>query len=310
MTGTGPDQPSMAASWSAGALAAALLRLPKISRLWPVRRQMIKRLGRAQMFTVTGDGGTTIEGLWLRSPNSPLHPSQPPVVMAHGWLETKEFLLLREAGPWLQRGHDVILIDLRGHGRSTQGVCSFGVYEKHDVSAVIDHAQRQGWVNRCVITYGHSLGAAVMLQHAAIDSRVVGVVAMAPYVDMISAVCSFHRVFGWWISRSFLLGGFRRATVQAGFDMGQASTLEAVKRVSVPTLFVVGNRDHLLPGQLHTRRLFDAKRCGSCRYVRVRGAGHMTLFYRRWHGLDELIAEFERQIEATAPMEASGADSR
>ena len=284
--------PGWGGSWLGRAFGRVILQLSKGSTWWPVRSLVVgqvRRLG-GRYFTVVADDGVCIDALYLPG-RVGAGKEKLPVVIAHGWLETKEFHL-REARMFVERGHSVVLVDLRAHGRSSGGCTTFGVREKNDIAAVISDAQQHGWVKDRVVTYGYSLGAGVMLQHAAIDERVVGVVAMASFRDMAAAVVSFHYALGRVIDLEFVLNGIGRAAEDYGFEMQEASPLEAMEDLKVPVLFVVGCRDCLLPGADHTRVLADAYGSGSCRVIQVPGAGHTNLCYRAWPGLDEQIAGF------------------
>src|ERR1041385_3262312 len=66
------------------------------------------------------------------------------------------------------RGLDVVAYDSRAHGESTGDACTYGFYEQQDLHRVIDTLAPGP-----VVLLGHSLGAAVALQEAAGDPRVV-----------------------------------------------------------------------------------------------------------------------------------------
>ncbi len=293
--------------WAVG-LAKFFLRLSTVSRLCPVRGWMGDRVRRLNgcRFSVQAHHGVRIDAVYISADQQPRpggggSGDRPLVVMAHGWLEAKEYLLIREAALVLRHGHDVVLVDLRAHGRSGGTCVSFGVFEKYDIAAVVTEAQRRGWASDQVLTYGHSLGAATMLQHAAIDPRVAAVVAMCPYTDMVAAVRSFHQAWAPWVAWPGLIAGFEAASKANGFSMDQASPHEAVGNLPVPVLFVVGDSDRLLPDELHTRRLVTAKTRGQRRYVQVPGAGHVSVSYKPWPGLDDEIGSF-----LACPHSASG----
>ena len=285
------------ASWLADRAAVFLLRLSVISRLWPVRsltRDHVKRLGGTRFAVAVADGAS-IDALHI--PAKANRPRRLPVIFAHGWLETKEFHLY-EARLLSRRGHDVILIDLRRHGRSTGRFITFGVKEKQDVAAVIDAAQHRGWVDDRAITFGYSLGAATMLQHAGVDERVAGVVAMAPFNTMADAVKSFQDGHGMRFGHTWLRRGFDQACRRLGFDMAEASPAAFMEKLHVPALFIVGDRDRLLPQDEHSRRLAEAKVNGQSRLVTIAGAGHVDICVRRWQDRDQAIVEFCEQVSS------------
>ena len=287
MTDRRADRPP----WAATRLAKLLLRLSCVGKMLPAKplfRSRIERLG-GQHFNVSGGEGAAIAALHL--PARPAQARRLPVVMTHGWLEMKEFHL-RSAALLASHGHDVILTDLRRHGASTGRCVTFGVLEKHDLAAVIDTARARGWVKDRVLTCGYSLGAAAVLQHAAIDRRVAAVVAFAPFYNMVEAVQTFHRVLGWRISLPYLRRGFEQACRDFGFAMEDASPAHAVQQLEVPILFFIGRRDRLLPDADHTARLVAAKHQGPVRHVEVPHAGHIDLCLRHRPEVDRVLVEF------------------
>ena len=291
--------------WVAFKFGQFFLHLAAISRCWPLRHMTEPRVERVgTRYRLTSIEGVSIEALRIarfdqpnRARNQPYSGAgmKLPIVFAHGWLETKEFHL-REAELLARHGHDVILFDMRRHGCSTGKCVTFGVKEKHDVVAVIDNAQRRGWVGNRVITMGFSLGAATMLQHATIDQRVAAVVALAPFYNLTEAIRSFHRAHKAPIRLSFVQRAFELAFRRYAMDIRQASPIDEVRRTEVPVLLAVGQRDNLLPDAQHTRRLAEAKIHGRCYYVQIPDAGHMDFCCRQWPGRDEAILDFCCQV--------------
>jgi pimeloyl-ACP methyl ester carboxylesterase len=218
-----------------------------------------------------------------------------PIVMLHGWLEIKEFHFNR-ARQLSRRGHDVILFDHRGHGRSDAAPASFGVRERCDLTEVIDEAQKRGLVGERVITMGFSMGAATCLQQAASDRRVAAVVAFAPFVDLRQAIKSFRDRLARRVPDQWLLPGFERATEEAGYRLDDVSTLEAIEHLSQPVLLIEGDRDHNLPPATHVEPLAAAKRQGRLERFVVEGATHLTLCRQLWPGLDETVERFCAEV--------------
>ncbi len=235
-------------------------------------------------------------------------PARLPVVMAHGLMETKERHFKR-AWKLNTLGHDVLLFDHRVHGRSTGRRVTFGVQEKHDLAAVIDEAQRRGLIpgrddprtGGRVITMGFSLGGGTVLQHAAIDDRVAGVVALAPFADFRGAIESFRRKLAPWIDRDWVMRGMDTASAEAGFRVDEASALAALRQIDAPVLLVEGGKDPFLPGAEHVHRLARAKADGDIFLVRIAGANHNSLVHRPWPKLDRAIARFCRGVSPKDP---------
>ncbi|MEX2543893.1 MAG: alpha/beta fold hydrolase [Phycisphaeraceae bacterium] len=303
------------ASWLALMIARVTLRLSRYPvRRWiggPMRRRLEATGG--YPFNVRTADGVTLAA-WY-APATPATPATPgddgdapagsgggggrgggggalPVVMAHGWLEVKEFHVshIRTLN---RAGHDVITFDHRAHGRSTGRVGTFGVRERHDLAAVIDAGVERGLIRDRVISVGFSLGAATALQHAPDDDRVAGVIAYAPFVDLAAAIRSFREMLAPWIDDRWLAAGFERAAAEADFDIAQADTLAAMRRLTQPVLMIEGGRDRNLPPRWHTHKLAEAKTQGSLEVMTIEQATHCGLCRRaNWPGLNAAIRRF------------------
>ncbi|HVM10814.1 MAG TPA: alpha/beta fold hydrolase [Acidimicrobiales bacterium] len=99
------------------------------------------------------------------------------VVVLHGFAHWSRTPAVHRFAHELARRFDVVVPDLRGHGRSG-GHCGFGPREAIDVERVV--VATSGGAARPVVTVGVSLGAAVALLHAAASDSVAGVVAISP----------------------------------------------------------------------------------------------------------------------------------
>lgn len=155
-------------------------------------------------------------------------------------------------------GYRVVLVDSRGHGRSSGDYMSYGIVESRDVAQVIDELQRQDLVTGELGVWGISMGGATAIQLASRDERVKAVVAVAPYTTMRQAVPNVVRlllpVYGWLMSEQAMEERIDAAGRRAGFDPDQADTVAAMQNVAVPTLIVHGRCDWVVPVE-HGREL-------------------------------------------------------
>jgi len=299
-------------------LSVAIGRLTLSAGRYPGRKYvgaMHRRVSRergGRRFRVHRPGDVKLDA-WF-SPRLERTAERLPIVISHGLFETKE-RHFKTAWKMNARGHDVLLFDHRVHGRSTGRRLTFGVEEKHDIAAVIDAAINRGLIGNGrddpyaggVITMGFSLGGGTVLQHAAIDPRVAGVVALAPFGDFRSAVESFRQRLTPWLDEKWVRDGFSAASLEAGFKMDEASALEAFKQISAPVLLAEGGKDPFLPGIDHVHKLAasgSAGLPGSVTIVRIDEATHNTLVHKNWPKLDRAVARFCRKVSA----EAAGED--
>ena len=160
-------------------------------------------------------------------------------------------------------GYNVIAYDSRAHGTSEGDRCTYGYAEKRDLQHVLDQA---GAVD--VILIGHSLGAAVALQTAAIEPRVRAVVAASSFSDLRTIATERASLFPAWS----LGPAFERAERDGQFVVDEVSPAKAAARITVPVLLVHGAQDRDTP-PIHSQRVFDALR-GPKKMLTVPNAGH------------------------------------
>lgn len=98
------------------------------------------------------------------------------IVVVHGFMAHSQHPRIRRIARRLSRRAGLVLLDLRGHGGSG-GASTLGWQEARDVEAAVDWARTLGY--RRVATLGFSLGAAVVLRHAAIYGGVDAIAAVS-----------------------------------------------------------------------------------------------------------------------------------
>jgi uncharacterized protein len=162
------------------------------------------------------------------------------------------------------RGFDVIAYDSRANGESGGDACTYGYYEKRDLSRVIDTVGR-----RPIILLGQSLGAAVALQTAAEDDRVAAVVGAEVFSDLRTLA---RERAPFILSDGSLDRAFARAEAEARFKVDEVSPVLAARRIHVPVLLIHGEADRDTPPD-HSRRVFAAL-SGPKRLIIVPDAGH------------------------------------
>jgi alpha-beta hydrolase superfamily lysophospholipase len=120
------------------------------------------------------------EGLRLRAWLAAKNGERPAVVVVHGLGDSLESYL-EHARPFRERGHSVLLVDLRGHGGSEGSYTTLGGRERADVRAAMEELRRRGLVGHGIVLMGHSMGAVAVLLAAAEATDVRGVIVEAPY---------------------------------------------------------------------------------------------------------------------------------
>ena len=120
------------------------------------------------------------EGLRLRAWLSVAAGERSAVVIVHGLGDSLESYL-EHARPLRERGHSVLLVDLRGHGGSEGSYTTLGGRERADIAAAMDELRRRGLATHGIVLMGHSMGSVAVLLAAAKAKDVRAVIVEAPY---------------------------------------------------------------------------------------------------------------------------------
>ena len=247
------------------------------------------------------EGGLRHEELIVRTPEGiRLHswlvrsrgPARGTVIYLHGVADCKIdgiplARLLRD------NGYHVFLYDSRRHGESDGLYCTYGYYEKNDVVSVIDYVRsRPDLAAPPIALFGTSMGAAVAIQAAAIDSRVRAVIAENSFATLRSIFDDYQRrmiKLPFHYLRNLVI---KRSEMIAGFRANDVSPLEAIRNLSIPLLIVAGEKDSLIDAG-YSRRLF-AEAPEPKEYYPIPGAAHSDTWAVAGKRYEETILRFLR----------------
>jgi pimeloyl-ACP methyl ester carboxylesterase len=168
------------------------------------------------------------------------------VVLLHGYMMEKETML-----PWAvvlaQAGYRVVLVDLRGHGRSTGRTFTAGKVESADMIQVLDYLIPRKLCDPEVGVLGHSFGADVGLFWAARDARVKTLVAIAPYNKPDEAIPRFAKELNWPFSTNKLARAIALAEPLLGIKWSDWAAEDTIARMKAPVLLIGGGKDGICP---------------------------------------------------------------
>jgi fermentation-respiration switch protein FrsA (DUF1100 family) len=168
------------------------------------------------------------------------------IIYLHGVSECK-IVGLPMAGKLHALGYNVFLYDSRRHGDSGGRHCTYGFYEKHDATTVITYLLGRSDLRTGRIgLFGTSMGAAVAIQVASIDVRVVAVVAESGFATLRTIFDDYQKrmiKLPWHYLRNIVI---KRSEHLAHFKANAVSPLEAVRDVHVPLFMLHGTADNLI----------------------------------------------------------------
>jgi len=212
-------------------------------------------------------GGRTLKGWLLPGDDEPGPERRPVVIMTHGWAASYG-TVLQLALPVVTAGYDVVLFDVRGHGRNEKAPVATVRHFRDDVEAVVAYTHTR-FAGRPLVVLGHSMGAAATVLAAARGAPVDGVVLVACPAEVFEVTAEYLSDRG--LPGHFMVVALRPFWwVRMGGSFRDLVPEREVARVRQPLLIIQAGRDRRVPAE-HAERLSRA----SGRPVHmVEGAGH------------------------------------
>ena len=199
------------------------------------------------------------------------------VIIAHGFFNSKDAVLLKSLGEAHHDQYDVIIMDFRGHGES-KGLFYWTTKEPMDLEAVLRQAGRD--YDRLGVI-GFSLGGAISLIVAARTSLMHSLIS-------ISAPAEFERIdYRFWeldvetdIVYNLIGDGRVGKGVRPGpFWLKKEKPAQVVSRIAIPVFYIHGEADWLIK-PWHAQELFD-KTCAPKKLLLVKDGPHAEYLIRK-----------------------------
>jgi len=177
---------------------------------------------------------------WYIPADEPVHGT---IFYLHGVGDNK-ISGLRLAEVFHSRRFNVMMYDSRAHGKSEGRYCTYGYYEKFDVSDAIDVlAEREKFPLGNIGLFGTSMGAAVAVQAAAIEPRIRAVVAEGCFTNLRTITVDYQKRILWMPWHFLRNVAMKRSEHIAHFRHRDVSPLLSLSSIHVPVLFIHGKKD-------------------------------------------------------------------
>lgn len=195
------------------------------------------------------------------------------VILLHGYTGSKE-MMYGYAYWYRQRGYRVLAPDFRCQGESEGDYIGLGATDSEDLRGWIDLILQRD-PDAQIVLHGLSMGASTALILSGkedVPPNIRAVISDCAYTD---AYAMFREKIGSW----FHLPAFPvidsaelMIRLRAGYDLKETSPLAAVGKSRIPTLFIHGTEDRMIPVKM-CLLLYNAAACDK-EIMIVDRAGH------------------------------------
>lgn len=245
--------------------------------------------------------GATREDLAVHAPDGvilrgwkvvPGHANGDWVLLLHGRSHNRSGML-GQAEFLLTAGYGVVMMDARAHGESGGAMATYGYLERYDSRAIVDELEASD-KPRHIFALGESMGAAVVLQSAAVEPRIEAVVAEGAFRNLREVTYDYAGLqesafLGKTIFRPAAMVADFEAEREGGFRFADVSPEQSVAARPFRILLIYGLNDRKIPLR-HPEAIFQAA-VGPKELWLVPGAGHTK-------AMTTAPAEFRRRVLA------------
>lgn len=175
------------------------------------------------------------------------------IIIAHGFFNSKQAVILRQLGESLSNDYDIILFDFRGHGQS-RGLFYWTSKEYLDLLSIVEFAAKS---YAKIGLIGFSLGAATSIIAASKTSLINSIIA-------ISAPTAFNKIeYRFWkfdikndiFYNLFGVGRQGKGVRPGPFWYKKEKPLEVIKKTATPIFYIHGDTDWVIRYQ-HSEKLY------------------------------------------------------
>lgn len=220
--------------------------------------------------------------------------SEKVIIIAHGFFNSKDAVLLKDLGQEVfSYGYDVLMMDFRGHGKST-GLFYWTAKEPLDLMAVLDFAKER---YRKIGVIGFSLGAATSIVTASRVKGIDSLIAISPPISFSEIEFHFwechvqHELLYTMIGEGVLGKGVRPGPLWLKKD----NPIDCMAAVACPTMFLHGDIDWVIRHR-HSVALYAKAQCKK-ELVIVRDGPHAEYLIQRQR--EQTIGSIRRWLSET-----------
>ena len=218
------------------------------------------------------------------------------MIFVHGIGGCKEHFI-----PWAsslaRKGMSSIVFDGRAHGESGGIYCTYGFYEKKDISKIVDIIKEKH-PDTPIGVWGNSLGGAIALQALEYDERIDFGIVESTFTQLDQIVFDYKKRLLKGVGIKYLSDySLSRAGKIARFEPAEVSPIQSVKNIEQPVFIAHGNVDKNVSFS-YGKQLYENLKSEEKVFELIEGAGHFDLSQKGGEGYKQKIFEFiENQLQ-------------
>jgi len=244
---------------------------------------------------IHSDRGYDLYAIYLPQPGS-----RRTVVLSHG-ITYSLYGSIKYAALFRSRGCNLLLYELRNHGRNPRLNTTFGFYEKHDLRQVVDWAFSRLGPGGKVGTMGESMGGAITLEEAKDDPRLSFAMADCAYSDL-NDLLAYRRAeeMPFMPAWPFIPLASWFAKRITGMRFEDVSPIRGLEALETPVFFAHGVDDRFIPPDMSIA-MYDNKTRGMRRLYLAPNARHAEALVKNRAEYDRLVGSFLQETGFLTP---------
>ena len=194
------------------------------------------------------------------------------VILVHGYMGCA-YELVEISKRFINMGFNVLLIDLRAHGKSEGKYIGMGWKDKDDLIVWINKLCNEN--KECkIILYGISMGASTVMMASGeeLNNNVKVCIEDCGYTSVEDEFKAILKNTNTIIRKYILFSANIVTRIKSGYFFSEASCVKQIRRSNIPTLFIHGEEDTFVPFSM-LETIYNSKK-GYKEKFTVKNAGH------------------------------------
>ena len=181
-------------------------------------------------------------------------------IVIHGYMSEGR-AMTRFAQKFEDKGYNVLILDLRGHGLSEGNYIGMGWHDRLDLMDWIDYVLAKN-SNSKIILFGISMGASTIMMATGeqLPNNVKLAIADCGFTSAWDEFCHQLRKLFDLSEFPILYCANICCKVNAGYYLKEASSIEQLKKSKTPTLFIHGDEDNFVPFEM-LDKVYESASC-------------------------------------------------